>query len=86
LRTSLSHFDIIMISMDNGNCLILVLLDLSAAFDTVNHDSLLSRLEKRFRSTGTILNWFTSYLRCRTKFVSINQSHSTKRDLLVGVP
>ena len=41
------HNDIMM-SVDNGNCVILVLLDLSAAFDTVNHDLLLSRLEKRF--------------------------------------
>ena len=79
------HNDI-MISLDNGNCVILVLLDLSAAFDTVNHDLLLSRLEKRFGITGTVLNWFKSYLCCRTQFVSINQSHSTKRDLLVGVP
>ena len=79
------HNDI-MISLDNGNCVILVLLDLSAAFDTVNHDLLLSRLEKRFGITGTVLNWFKSYLCCRTQFVSINQSHSTKRGLLVGVP
>ena len=75
-----------MISLDNGNSVILVLLDLSAAFDTVNHDLLLSRLEKRFEITGTVLNWFKSYLCSRTQFVSINQSHSTKRDLLVGVP
>ena len=76
----------IMISLDNGNSVILVLLDLSAAFDTVNHDLLLSRLEKRFGITGTVLNWFKSYLCNRSQFVSINQSHSTKRDLLVGVP
>ena len=79
------HNDI-MISLDNGNSVILVLLDLSAAFDTVNHDLLLSRLEKRFGITGTVLNWFKSYLCNRSQFVSINQSHSTKRDLLVGVP
>ena len=79
------HNDIMM-SLDNGNCVILVLLDLSAAFDTVNHDLLLSRLEKRFGITGTVLDWFKSYLCCRTQFVNINQSHSTKRDLLVGVP
>ena len=79
------HNDI-MISLDSGNSVLLVLLDLSAAFDTVNHDLLLSRLEKRFGITGTALNWFRSYLCSRTQFVSINQSHSTKRDLLVGVP
>ena len=62
-------------------------MDLSAAFDTVNHGLLLLRLEKRFGITGTVLNWFKSYLCSRTQFVSISQSHSsTKRDLLVGVP
>ena len=79
------HNDII-VSMDNRNSVILVLLDLSAAFDTVNHVLLLSRLEKRFGITGTILTWFRSYLSSRAQFVSINQSYSTKRDLLVGVP
>ena len=79
------HNDI-MISLDNRNCVILVLLDLSATFDTVNHDLLLSRLEERFGITGTVLNWFKFYLCSRTQFVSINQSHSAKRDLLVGVP
>ena len=79
------HNDI-MISLDNGNSVILVLLDLSAAFDTVNHDLLLSRLEKRFGITGTVLNWVKYYFCTRTQFVNINQSHSTKRDLLVGVP
>ena len=68
------HNDI-MISLDIGNSVILVLLDLSAAFDTVNHDLLLSRLEKRFGITGTVLNWFKSYLKfvvVHNLFVSIN--------------
>ena len=79
------HNDIL-ISLDNGNCVILVLLDLSAAFDAVNHDLLLSRLEKRFGITGTVLNWFKSYLCSCTQFVCTDQSHSTKLYLLVGVP
>lgn len=72
-----------MISLDNGNSVIMVLLDLS--FDTVNHNLLLLRLEKRFGITGTVPNWFKSYLCSRTQFVS-DQSHSMKCDLLVGVP
>lgn len=79
------HNDI-MISLDNGNSLLLAPLDLSAAFDIVNHDLLLSRLEKRLGITGTVLNWFKSYLCSPTQLVSINQSHSTKHDLLVSVP
>jgi len=74
------HKDI-KISLDKGNSVILVRLDLSAAFDTVNHDLLLSKLEQRFGITGTALNWFKSYLCSRAQFVSVNQSHSTKRDL-----
>ena len=40
----------------------LVLLDLSAAFDTVNHDYLLNYLKYRFGVEGTALTWFTDYL------------------------
>lgn len=61
-----------MISLDNGNSVIMVLWDLSVAFDTVNHNLLLLRLEKRFGITGTVANWFKSYLCSRTQFVSVS--------------
>lgn len=76
----------IMTSLNKGNSVIHVLLDLSAAFDPVNHGLLLSRLEKHFGITGTMLNWFKSYLCSPAQFVSINQSRSMKHDLLDGVP
>ena len=53
--------------------MILVLPDLSAAFDTVNHTFLLARLEYILGIKGTVLNWFISYLRERTHFVDIDQ-------------
>ena len=64
----------------------LLLLDLSAAFDTVNHSLLILRLENSFGITGTVLQWFHSYLTGRSQFVEINDTKSSVRDLTVGVP
>ena len=64
----------------------LLLLDLSVAFDTVNHSLLLSRLENWFGITGTVLQWFHSYLSGRSQFVEINDRKSSVRDLTVSVP
>ena len=70
------HNDILR-AIDNGEGVILVLLDLSAAFDTVNHELLLSRLSTRYGLCGSVLKWFTSYLTNRTQFVDINGTFST---------
>ena len=51
---------------------ILVLLDLSAAFDTVDHAILLRRLETSFGITEAALAWFSSYLSGRGQCVSVN--------------
>ena len=52
-------------AMEQQQATILVVTDLSAAFDTVNHDILLSVLEKRFGLQGNILNWVEAYLHPR---------------------
>ena len=72
--------------MDNGQVVMLVLLDLSAAFDTIDHDILLDRLNKRYGITGSALKWFRSYLTGRTQSVIVNGTESGKRPLLYGVP
>ena len=64
----------------------LLLLDLSIAFDTVNHSLLLSRLENSCGITGAVLQWFHSYLTGRSQFVEINDTKSSVTDLTVGVP
>ena len=75
-----------MLSLDKGLSVFLILLDLSAASDTVNHSLLLARLQKSFGIRGIALQWFDSYLSQRTRFVNINEVNSTVRDLPMGVP
>ena len=75
----------ILLSLDRRGNVFLLLLDLSAAFDTVNHSLLLSRLKNSFGITGTVLQWFHSYLSGRSQFVEINDTKSSVRDLTVSV-
>ena len=79
------HNDILT-EIDNDNCVMLLFLDLFAEFDTVNHRVLLSRSSDRFGIKGTALSWFESYLQGRTQFVCINNSRSSCRDVMFGVP
>ncbi len=64
---------------------VLILLDLSAAFDTVNHQILLSTLMKMVIS-GTALQWFKSYLSGRSSRVSWRGEVSKSQFLTTGVP
>ncbi len=79
------HNDI-METIDGGSCVILVLLDLSTAFDTVDHEILLHRLEKRLGVTGSALLWFKSYLSSRRQRVYIKGTSSDDRPIKYGVP
>ncbi len=47
-----------MLTVDSGNAAVLVLLDLSAAFDTIDHKILNARLERLVGFQGTVLKWF----------------------------
>ena len=79
------HNDIIM-SLGKGEITMLVLLDLSAAFDTIDHEILLQRLKNRHGIEGKALEWFRSYTTNRTQSVIINDKISDKLDLKYGVP
>uniref|UniRef100_A0A665ULH4 Reverse transcriptase domain-containing protein n=1 Tax=Echeneis naucrates TaxID=173247 RepID=A0A665ULH4_ECHNA len=77
--------DILMAS-DNGSASILLLLDLSAAFNTIYHNILLQRLEHEIGIKGTALRWFKSYLSDRHQFVHVNNSSSSCTVVSHGVP
>ena len=76
----------ILMEMDKRNTVMLVLLDLSAAFDTIDHGILIERLSKRCGLGGTVLSWFKSYISDRTQSVAINDCYSNKQSLKYGVP
>ncbi|KAL8610879.1 hypothetical protein ACOMHN_056734 [Nucella lapillus] len=76
----------LLLSLDEGKVSVLALLDLSAAFDTIDHLILLSHLEHVFGVSDTALNWFRSYLSGRTQCVSIQNCQSSPASLAYGVP
>jgi len=73
-------------AVDQGNAVLLVLLDLSAAFDTVDHCILLSFLRDQIGLTGSALHIFETYLEGRTQCISISNVLSTVSKLIFGVP
>ena len=52
--------------VDKGKEVVLILLDYSAAFDTINHDVFLTRLAERYGITGSVLTWFSTYFHNRS--------------------
>ena len=76
----------LLLADDDHKCSVLLLLDLSAAFDTVDHTILLDRLKQGAGITGTALMWFASYLRNRSFAVTIGNCSSRSVPLSCGVP
>ena len=62
------------------------MLDLSAAFDTINTDILLQRPQSRFLINGSLLRWIESYLRGRSLSVVVGAAGSTVKPIDCGVP
>ncbi len=76
----------IRLNSDTGKISVLVLLDLSAAFDTVNHNILLQRLESWVGLSGMVHKWFRSYLEGRGYYVSIEEQKSQWTSITCRVP
>ncbi len=79
------HNDILC-SLDENRAVILVLLDLSAAFDCVDHGLLLGQLSSAYGIKGFAYCWIESYLTARTQAVKIGDHVSEHRKLQCGVP
>ena len=82
---SLELVDRISQYLDNGKLPVTVYLDLSKAFDTINNEILLKKLEY-YGFTDTPLKWFRSYLHNRQQYVFFNGCCSTPKTLETGVP
>ena len=76
----------ILTAHDDDKFAALLLLDLSTAFDTIDHKILLSRLWHEFSICSTAQNWFQSYLSDRRQYVLIQGQKLTEKSLDFGVP
>ena len=83
--TLLNVTDYILNNMNQGNVTGALFIDLKKAFDTVNNDLLLQKLES-YGITNSALSWFSSYLCDRTQAVCINSTLSDVRNIDIGIP
>ncbi|KAK7925857.1 hypothetical protein WMY93_008167 [Mugilogobius chulae] len=79
------HNDILT-ALDTKKPVMLLMLDLTAAFDTVDHAVLLSRLAQHVGLQGSVLQWFSSYLTDRSFAVMVDDYSSSSAPLTSGVP
>ena len=79
------HNDVLC-ALEDRRYVMLVLLDLSAAFDTVAHNILLSRISQCVGMQGSANTWFDSYLYNRSQFVQIRDTCSSDRQLSCSLP
>ena len=72
--------------VDNKKCVLLVLLDMSAAFDTVEQSTLLKRFETNFGIEGSVNQWLRSYFTGRSQHVNIQGTLSEPKGMKCGMP
>ena len=82
---SLELIDRILKDLDAKNNPITVFMDLSKAFDTLDHNILIHKL-KYYGVSGAALSWFNSYLSNRSQYVEINNIQSSHLPIPTGVP
>ena len=82
---ALEFTDKIITNLDEGKLPLAIFLDLSKAFDTIDHSILIHKL-RYYGIQGTSLNWFKSYLHNRKQFVQFNNCNSSQSTIATGVP
>ena len=82
---ALEFIDRIKLEMDQKKIPFSIFLDLSKAFDTLNHDILLTKL-RYYGIQGIALNWFQNVLTKRSQYVQYNDTSSSIREIETGVP
>ena len=73
-------------TLDQKSVIVLVMLDLSSAFDVIDHGIMLTRLQHSFGVTVETLDWMRSYISGRTQCVSVGPATSCNAHLCCGVP
>ena len=76
----------ILVELDNRNIVLAGLLDLSAAFDTVDYEVLFRRLETSYAFDGAVMAWFRSYLSDRSQVIAVSGCTSSPVELDNGMP
>ena len=82
----LKVFNYINTAIDNQRECVLALLDLSEAFDTIDHKILINRLDNKYGISGLALEWLKSYLQERPQRVVVNGTYSDPKCNCFGVP
>ena len=84
-ETALLHIvNDILWRLDTGELVLMAMLDLSAAFDTIDHDIIIRRLRTTQGLDGNVIQWIESYLRDRTQRVKVDNTLSASRMISEG--
>ena len=76
----------LLVASDEKSATVVMMLDLSASFDTVDHNLLLNILMKEIGLRGTVLKWFTSFLKDRAQRIRLGSTLSEEIVIKFGVP
>ena len=76
----------LLMTADAGSQSLLIFLDFTAAFDTVDHSILLHHLHSTIGLSDSVQNWFLSYLTGRTEYVALGEAKSLRHNFTRGVP